>query len=73
MVQRLSETSKGKYITMIQVDTTTSPENATTQAKKIAGAIHTEKDEQIWEKAFTERLAVLKAKLAPYSGKKAIV
>jgi zinc transport system substrate-binding protein len=73
MVQRLAETSKGKSIAMIQVDTTTSPENVIAQARKIAAAIHTEKEEQTWEKTFQDKLSTLKTKLAPYAGKKAIV
>jgi zinc transport system substrate-binding protein len=73
MVQRLAETSKGKSIALIQVDTTTSPENMIAQARKIAAAIRTEKEEQTWEKAFQEKLTTLKTRMAPFAGKKAIV
>ena len=73
MVQRLVEASKGKGLAVVQVDTTTSPDNLVSQARKIAGALHTEKEEQAWEKEFLERLAALKARLAPYAGKKAAV
>ena len=73
MVQKLVETSKGKGISAIQVDTTTFPDNLIAQARKIAGVLHTEKAEEVWEKGFLEKLAVLKERLAPYAGKKAVV
>ena len=73
MVQKLVETSKGKGISAIQVDTTTFPDNLIAQARKIAGVLHTEKAEEVWEKGFLEKLAVLKERLAPFAGKKAVV
>jgi len=73
MVQRLVEASKNKNLSMVQVDTTTSPDNLIAQARKIAAVLHTEKEEQVWEKGFREKLADLKAKLVPYAGKKAVV
>jgi zinc transport system substrate-binding protein len=73
MVQKLVEASKGKNLIVVQVDTTTSPDSLIAQARKIAAVLHTEKEEQAWEKGFLERLRTLKEKLAPYSGKKAVV
>jgi zinc transport system substrate-binding protein len=73
MVQKLVETSKGKGLSVVQVDTTTAPDNFIAQARKIASALHTEKEEQTWEKGFQEKLATLKSTLSPYAGKKAVV
>ena len=73
MVQRLVESSKNKNLPMVQVDTTTAPDNLIAQARKIAAVLRTEKEEQVWEKGFLEKLADLKATLAPYAGKKAVV
>jgi zinc transport system substrate-binding protein/iron/zinc/copper transport system substrate-binding protein len=73
MVQKLVEVSKSKGVSEVRVDTTTFPENLIAQARKIAGVLHTEKAEEAWEKGFLEKLAVLKEKLAPYAGKKAVV
>jgi zinc transport system substrate-binding protein len=73
MVQRLVETSKSKNVSVVQVDTTTSPDNFISQARKIAAVLHTEKEEQAWEKGFLEKLATLKSGLVAYSGKKAVV
>jgi zinc transport system substrate-binding protein len=73
MVKKLAETLKGRNILMIQIDTTTTPDNLIVQAKKIAAAIHTEKLELAWEKAFNEKLVALRPRLAPFAGKKAVV
>jgi ABC-type Zn2+ transport system substrate-binding protein/surface adhesin len=73
MVQKLIDTSKGKNLIVVQVDTTTSPDNLVAQARRIAAVLHTEKKEQAWEKGFLEKLRILKENLAPYSGKKAVV
>jgi zinc transport system substrate-binding protein len=73
MVQKVVEASKGKNLSVVQVDTMTSPENLVSQARKIAAVLNTENAEQGWEKGFLEKLAGLKAKLAPLAGKKAVV
>jgi zinc transport system substrate-binding protein/iron/zinc/copper transport system substrate-binding protein len=73
MVQKLVEVSKNKSMTVVQVDTTTTPDNFVNQARKIAAALRTEKEEQTWEKGFLEKLSSLKPRLAPYAGKKAVV
>jgi zinc transport system substrate-binding protein len=73
MVQKVVETSKGKNLSVVQVDTMTSLDNLVNQARKIAAVLHTENAEQAWEKGFLEKLASLKARLAPYTGKKAVV
>lgn len=73
MVRKLVETSKSKSISVVQVDTMTSPDNFISQARKIAAVLHTEKEEQSWERDFLEKLATLKSRLVAYSGKKAVV
>jgi ABC-type Mn2+/Zn2+ transport system permease subunit len=73
MVSKLLETSKNKNILAIQIDTDTSPENLIAQARKISKVLGTEKEEQIWEKKFLEKLKELQKKIRPYSGKRAIV
>ena len=73
MVQKVVEMSKSKGLSVVQVDTTTFPDNFIAQARKIAAALHTEKEEQVWEKRFLETLDTFKSKLAPYAGKKAVV
>jgi len=73
MVQKLVEVSKGKGIVEVKVDTTTFPDNLVAQARKIAAVLRTEEKEEVWEKGFLEKLAGLKARLAPYAGKKAVV
>ncbi len=73
MARRLVEASKGKGLPLAQVDTTISPDNFITQARKIAGVLRTGREEQAWEKDFLERVAFLKSRLAPYSGRKAVV
>lgn len=73
MVKKLVETSESMNIAAVQVDTATSPDNLISQARKIAARLGTEKEEQAWERAFLERLSVLKSRLAPYAGKRAVV
>jgi len=73
MVQKLLETSKNKNILTIQIDTETSPENLMDQVRKIAKVLGTEKERQVWEKNFIERLKLLQKKISPYSGRKAVV
>ncbi len=73
MVQKLVDTSKSKNLIVVRVDTTTSPDGLIAQARKIAAVLHTEKQEQAWETGFIEKLRTLKEKLAPYSGKRAVV
>ncbi len=73
MVTKLLETSRNKNIVVIQIDTTSSPENLITQARKISAVLQTEKEEQVWEQRFAKTLDELQKKLAPYSGKRAVV
>jgi zinc transport system substrate-binding protein len=73
MVQKLLDVSGSKGIQAIKVDTALSPENLIQQARKIAAALHTEKAESAWEELFAAKLAALKAKLAPFAAKRAIV
>jgi zinc transport system substrate-binding protein len=73
MVSKLLETSKNKNMVAIQVDTATSPQNLITQVEKISRILKTEKEEQIWEQSFLEKVKVLQKKLAPFSGKRAVV
>jgi zinc transport system substrate-binding protein len=73
MVSRLAETSRNKNLTPIQLNTAMSPDNIIAQTRKVAAALHTEQQQQIWEKSFVERLKGLKTKLAPFSGKSAVV
>jgi zinc transport system substrate-binding protein len=73
MVERLVDASRKKNLVVIKIDTTTSPENLIAQTKKIAAALHTEKEQQIWEKGFIEKLGILKKQLAPLAGKRAVV
>jgi len=73
MVSKLMETSKNKNILAIQINTDTSPENLISQARKISEVLKTEKEEQIWEKKFLEKLKELQKKISPFSGKRAII
>jgi len=73
MVERLAAASGNKNLLVIKIDTTTSPENLIAQTKKVAATLHTEKEQQIWEKSFIEKLKELKTRLAPLSGKSAVV
>jgi hypothetical protein len=73
MVSKLVETSRNKQIIAIQVDTTLSPENLIAQVHKVAVALKTEKEAGVWEKSFLQALGLLKNKLAPVAGKRAVV
>jgi zinc transport system substrate-binding protein/iron/zinc/copper transport system substrate-binding protein len=73
MVSKLLETSKNKNILAIQINTDTSPENLISQARKISEVLKTEKEEQIWEKKFLEKLKEIQKRISPFSGKRAIV
>ena len=73
MVGKLADVARSKSLLAVQVDTTTSPDNLIVQARKIAAALHTEKEELAWERGFLEKLRTLKEGLAPYSGKRAVV
>ena len=73
MVEKLVETSKNNNLTVIKIDTTTSPENLIAQTKKVAEALHTEKQQQTWEKSFLQKLDMLKTRLASLAGKRAVV
>ena len=73
MVPKLLETSRGKNLLAIQIETETSPETLIASARKISQALGTEKEEQVWEKRFTEKLETLQKRLSPFSGKRAIV
>ncbi len=73
MVAKLAEVSKSKNLVSVQVNTAMSPENIIAQTKKVAEVLHTEKQQQVWEKSFVEKLNGLKAKLAPFAGKNAVV
>ena len=73
MVPKLLETSRNKNIIAIQIDTGTSPENLILQARKIAKVLKTEREEQVWEASFLEKLRELQKKITPFSGKRSIV
>jgi zinc transport system substrate-binding protein len=73
MVSKLLETSGGRNMQAIKVDTTTSPENLIQQTRKIAAALGTEKAQALWEKTFNAKLSVLKEKLAPFAEKRIVV
>ena len=73
MVERLVDASRNKNLTIIKIDTTTSPENLITQTKKVAAVLHTEKEQQNWEKGFIEKLGTLKTRLTSLAGKHAVV
>jgi ABC-type Mn2+/Zn2+ transport system permease subunit len=73
MVSKLIETSKNKNILAIQINTETSPENLILQARRISEVLKTEKEEQVWEKRFLEKLKELQKKTNLFSGKRAIV
>ena len=73
MVSKLLETSKNKNIFAIQINTDTSPENLISQARKISEVLKTEKEEQVWEKKFLEKLRELQKRITSLSGKRAIV
>jgi zinc transport system substrate-binding protein len=73
MVERLVDASRNKNLVAIKIDTTTSPDNLIAQTKKVAAALHTEKEQQIWEKGFIAKLGILKTRLASLAGKPAIV
>jgi zinc transport system substrate-binding protein len=73
MVQKLLETSKNRNILAIQIDTDTAPENLRNQVRKISKTLGTEKEAQVWEESFVERLKLLQKKISPYAGRKAVV
>jgi hypothetical protein len=73
MVSKLLETSREKNILALQIETETSPESLIASARKISRALKTEKEEQVWEKQFIEKLKTLQKKISPFSGKRAIV
>ena len=73
MVVKLLETSKKKNMLTIQIETSTSPENLIIQARKISKVLKTEKEEQIWEKRFLEKLRNLQRQLSPFYSKRAVV
>jgi ABC-type Zn uptake system ZnuABC Zn-binding protein ZnuA len=73
MVSKLLETSKEKNILALQIETDTSPKSLIASARKISRALKTEKEEQVWEKQFIEKLKTLQKKISPFSGKRAIV
>jgi zinc transport system substrate-binding protein len=73
MVEKLAESSRNKNMTLTKVDTTTSPENLVAQTRKVAAILHTEKEQQNWEKGFIEKLAILKTRLASLAGRRAVV
>ena len=73
MVSRLLETSKNKNLIAVQVDTATSPDNLIAQTRKVAGVLKKEKEQQLWEKNFLEKLKDLKARLVPFAEKRAVV
>ena len=56
MVSKLLEISREKNILLLQVGTETSPENLIASARKISQVLKTEKEEQVWEKQFMERI-----------------
>jgi zinc transport system substrate-binding protein len=73
MVAKLLETSQNKKALVTQIETDTSPESLVTQARKISKILKTEKEEQTWEKHFSERLKNLQKKISTFSGKEAVV
>ena len=73
MVSRLLETSKNRNLLALQIDTTTSPENLVNQVRKISKALKTEKEGELWEARFTEKINGLKKNLSSFSGKRAAV
>ena len=73
MVSKLIETSKNKNILAMQINTETSPENLISQARKISEVLKTEKEEQVWEKKFLEKLKKLQKKISPFSRKRAVI
>lgn len=73
MISKLLETSREKNILLLQIGAETSPESLIASARKISRALKTEKEEQIWEKEFIEKLKALQKKISPFSGKRAIV
>ena len=73
MVSKLVETSRNKQIVAIQVDTTLSPENLIAQVHKVAASLKTEREAGAWEKSFLQTLGLLKNRLAPVAGKRAVV
>jgi zinc transport system substrate-binding protein len=73
MVSKLVETSRNKKIAAIRVDTTLSPDNLIAQVRNVAGTLKTEREAGSWEKGFLQALGLLKNKLAPVAGKRAVV
>ena len=73
MVSKLVETSRNKQILVIQVDTTLSPENLIAQVHKVAGALNTGREATLWEDGFRQKLDLLKVRLVPVAGKRAVV
>jgi zinc transport system substrate-binding protein len=73
MVPKLLETSRSKNLLALRIDTTTSPENLMTQARKMAEILKNEQEERAWEQRFLAELKDLQKKLSPFLGKRAIV
>jgi zinc transport system substrate-binding protein len=73
MVPKLLETSKNKNILAIQINTDTSRENLISQARKISKVLGTEREEQVWEEKFLEKLRELQKKVSPLWGRRAVV
>lgn len=73
MVSKLVETSRNKQILVIQIDTETSPEKLISQVHKVAIALKTEREATVWENSFRQKLDLMKGRLAPVAGKRAVV
>jgi ABC-type Mn2+/Zn2+ transport system permease subunit len=73
MVPKLTETTKNRNIVAIQINTDTSPENLISQARKVSEVLKTEKEEQVWERNFLEKLMGLQKGISPVLGKRSIV
>ena len=73
MVSRLVDTAKNRNIVVLQIDTTTSPENLIDQVRKISKVLKAEKEGESWEVRFREKITALKSNLSPFSGRRAAV
>ena len=73
MVSKLVETSKNRNVLAFQINTDTSPENLISQARRISKVLGTEKQEQVWEEKFLEKLKELQKKISPFWRKRAVV
>ncbi len=73
MASRLAASAAGKNVLTVQVDTTLSPESLVLQVRKVAAALKSEKEAGAWEAEFLRRVALLRARLQPVSGKRAVV